>query len=132
MLLSGLFTSLFGLGYFWNIHVLWYFVLVQVRAPVLHSDLCSIVGRVVEAASVVGWGCWGLGRAPQPRRGQREPAAWPRPVPLISSLPADLQRTCPDHRLALCGDLRWQLVRKGKVSVQREEEREVGREGCGE
>lgn len=30
MLLSGLFTSLFGLGYFWNIHVLWYFVLVQV------------------------------------------------------------------------------------------------------
>ncbi|OWK17338.1 SLC37A2 [Cervus elaphus hippelaphus] len=30
MLLSGLFTSLFGLGYFWNIHVLWYFVLVQI------------------------------------------------------------------------------------------------------
>lgn len=38
MLLSGLFTSLFGLGYFWNIHVLWYFVLVQVRAfSGLHS-----------------------------------------------------------------------------------------------
>lgn len=30
MLLSGLFTALFGLGYFWNIHVLWYFVLVQI------------------------------------------------------------------------------------------------------
>ncbi|KAI5142095.1 Glucose-6-Phosphate Exchanger Slc37A2 [Manis pentadactyla] len=30
MLLSGLFTSLFGLGYFWNIHVLWYFVLIQI------------------------------------------------------------------------------------------------------
>ncbi|XP_005378512.1 PREDICTED: sugar phosphate exchanger 2 isoform X2 [Chinchilla lanigera] len=30
MLLSGLFTSLFGLGYFWDIHVLWYFVLVQI------------------------------------------------------------------------------------------------------
>uniref|UniRef100_A0A670JTB6 Glucose-6-phosphate exchanger SLC37A2 n=1 Tax=Podarcis muralis TaxID=64176 RepID=A0A670JTB6_PODMU len=30
MLLSGLFTALFGLGYYWNIHELWYFVLVQV------------------------------------------------------------------------------------------------------
>lgn len=30
MLLSGLFTSLFGLGYFWDIHVLWYFVLIQI------------------------------------------------------------------------------------------------------
>ena len=30
MVLSGLFTSLFGLGYFWNIHMLWYFVLIQV------------------------------------------------------------------------------------------------------
>ncbi|XP_021551947.1 glucose-6-phosphate exchanger SLC37A2 isoform X4 [Neomonachus schauinslandi] len=30
MLLSGLFTSLFGLGYFWNIHMLWYFVLIQI------------------------------------------------------------------------------------------------------
>lgn len=32
MLLSGLFTSLFGLGYYWDIHVLWYFVLIQVGA----------------------------------------------------------------------------------------------------
>lgn len=32
MVLSGLFTSLFGLGYFWDIHMLWYFVLIQVRA----------------------------------------------------------------------------------------------------
>ncbi|XP_061448868.1 glucose-6-phosphate exchanger SLC37A2 isoform X3 [Rhineura floridana] len=30
MVLSGLFTSLFGLGYYWDIHQLWYFVLVQV------------------------------------------------------------------------------------------------------
>uniref|UniRef100_A0A8D0DI19 Glucose-6-phosphate exchanger SLC37A2 n=1 Tax=Salvator merianae TaxID=96440 RepID=A0A8D0DI19_SALMN len=30
MVLSGLFTSLFGLGYYWNIHELWYFVLVQI------------------------------------------------------------------------------------------------------
>ncbi|KAH0623222.1 hypothetical protein JD844_031296, partial [Phrynosoma platyrhinos] len=30
MLLSGLFTCLFGLGYYWNIHQLWYFVLVQI------------------------------------------------------------------------------------------------------
>ncbi|CAO2635537.1 Glucose-6-phosphate exchanger SLC37A2 [Lemmus lemmus] len=30
MVLSGLFTSLFGLGYFWDIHMLWYFVLIQV------------------------------------------------------------------------------------------------------
>lgn len=38
------------------------------------------------------------------------------------SLPADLQWTCPDHRLALCGGLRWELVREGKVSVIRKEE----------
>jgi len=50
MLLSGLFTSLFGLGYFWNIHMLWYFVLIQVR-EVLHSDLCSVMGRIAEAPS---------------------------------------------------------------------------------
>lgn len=31
MLLSGLFTALFGLGYYWNIHQLWYFVFVQVK-----------------------------------------------------------------------------------------------------
>ncbi|XP_015281130.1 PREDICTED: sugar phosphate exchanger 2 isoform X1 [Gekko japonicus] len=30
MLLSGLFTALFGLGYFWQIHYLWYFVIIQV------------------------------------------------------------------------------------------------------
>lgn len=40
MLLSGLFTSLFGLGYFWDIHVLWYFVLIQVGASVLPSGRC--------------------------------------------------------------------------------------------
>uniref|UniRef100_A0A8C8RSS0 Glucose-6-phosphate exchanger SLC37A2 n=1 Tax=Pelusios castaneus TaxID=367368 RepID=A0A8C8RSS0_9SAUR len=30
MVLSGLFTALFGLAFFWNIHVLWYFILVQI------------------------------------------------------------------------------------------------------
>ncbi|KYO35816.1 glucose-6-phosphate exchanger SLC37A2 isoform X1 [Alligator mississippiensis] len=30
MVLSGIFTSLFGLGYFWNIHLLWYFILIQI------------------------------------------------------------------------------------------------------
>ncbi|KFP85971.1 Sugar phosphate exchanger 2, partial [Apaloderma vittatum] len=30
MVLSGLFTMLFGLGYFWDIHVLWYFIIVQI------------------------------------------------------------------------------------------------------
>ncbi|KAM9220766.1 glucose-6-phosphate exchanger SLC37A2 [Dugong dugon] len=30
MLLSGLFTALFGMGYFWNVHMLWYFVLIQI------------------------------------------------------------------------------------------------------
>ncbi|XP_067419232.1 glucose-6-phosphate exchanger SLC37A2 isoform X2 [Emydura macquarii macquarii] len=30
MVLSGLFTSLFGLAYFWKIHVLWYYVLIQI------------------------------------------------------------------------------------------------------
>uniref|UniRef100_A0A8D0G6E2 Glucose-6-phosphate exchanger SLC37A2 n=1 Tax=Sphenodon punctatus TaxID=8508 RepID=A0A8D0G6E2_SPHPU len=30
MVLSGLFTCLFGLGYFWNIHMLWYFVVIQI------------------------------------------------------------------------------------------------------
>lgn len=29
-MLSGLFTVLFGLGYFWDIHVLWYFIVMQV------------------------------------------------------------------------------------------------------
>ncbi|XP_042199891.1 glucose-6-phosphate exchanger SLC37A2 isoform X2 [Callorhinchus milii] len=30
MLLSGLFTSLFGLGFYWKIHNIWFFVIVQV------------------------------------------------------------------------------------------------------
>ncbi|NXY92804.1 G6PT3 protein, partial [Alcedo cyanopectus] len=30
MVLSGLFTMLFGLGYFWDIHVLWFFIVTQV------------------------------------------------------------------------------------------------------
>ena len=31
MLLSGLFTCLFGLGFYWNIHSIWYYAFVQVR-----------------------------------------------------------------------------------------------------
>ncbi|XP_043390004.1 glucose-6-phosphate exchanger SLC37A2 isoform X2 [Chelonia mydas] len=30
MVLSGVFTSLFGLAYFWEIHVLWYYVIIQI------------------------------------------------------------------------------------------------------
>ncbi|CAM2107586.1 unnamed protein product [Caretta caretta] len=30
MVLSGVFTSLFGLAYFWKIHVLWYYVIIQI------------------------------------------------------------------------------------------------------
>ncbi|XP_060035793.1 glucose-6-phosphate exchanger SLC37A2 isoform X2 [Erinaceus europaeus] len=30
MLLSGLFTSLLGMAYFWDIHFLWYFVVIQI------------------------------------------------------------------------------------------------------
>ena len=30
MVLSGIFTSLFGLGYYWNIHSIWYYAFVQV------------------------------------------------------------------------------------------------------
>ncbi|XP_050777607.1 glucose-6-phosphate exchanger SLC37A2 isoform X3 [Gopherus flavomarginatus] len=30
MVLSGLFTSLFGLAYFWEIHVLWYYIIIQI------------------------------------------------------------------------------------------------------
>ncbi|XP_069470659.1 glucose-6-phosphate exchanger SLC37A2 isoform X2 [Ambystoma mexicanum] len=28
--LSGLFTALFGLGYYWNIHSIWYYVIIQI------------------------------------------------------------------------------------------------------
>uniref|UniRef100_A0A8C3TES0 Glucose-6-phosphate exchanger SLC37A2 n=2 Tax=Durocryptodira TaxID=1579337 RepID=A0A8C3TES0_CHESE len=30
MVLSGMFTSLFGLAYFWEIHVLWYYIVIQI------------------------------------------------------------------------------------------------------
>lgn len=52
-----------------------------------------------------------------------------RPVPPACSLPADLQWTRPDHRLALGGDLRGQLVWEGEVSVTKECEQEVPWEG---
>ncbi|XP_048839079.1 glucose-6-phosphate exchanger SLC37A2 isoform X1 [Brienomyrus brachyistius] len=37
MLLSGLFTSLFGLGFYWNIHSIWYYVFVQVMNGVVQT-----------------------------------------------------------------------------------------------
>uniref|UniRef100_A0A674IIN1 Glucose-6-phosphate exchanger SLC37A2 n=1 Tax=Terrapene triunguis TaxID=2587831 RepID=A0A674IIN1_9SAUR len=30
MVLSGMFTALFGLAYFWEIHVLWYYIIIQI------------------------------------------------------------------------------------------------------
>lgn len=47
MVLSGLFTLLFGLGYFWDIHALWYFIVMQVR-PAL--ALAQVFGGVREVA----------------------------------------------------------------------------------
>lgn len=41
MVLSGVFTSLFGLAYFWEIHVLWYYVIIQVRSPWPSFTVCS-------------------------------------------------------------------------------------------
>lgn len=58
-----------------------------------------------------------LRRGPHPRGCTAEP----RPVPPLSSLPADLQWARPDHGLALCGDLCGQLVREGEVSVMGQE-----------
>ncbi|KAL6030304.1 hypothetical protein STEG23_036202, partial [Scotinomys teguina] len=45
MVLSGLFTSLFGLGYFWNIHMLWYFVLIQARIHHGHLEFPHFCGQ---------------------------------------------------------------------------------------
>ncbi|XP_071942356.1 glucose-6-phosphate exchanger SLC37A2-like [Antedon mediterranea] len=38
MLLSGLFTALFGLGYFWNIHSYAYFVIIQIFGGLMQSS----------------------------------------------------------------------------------------------
>ncbi|KAM7030268.1 glucose-6-phosphate exchanger SLC37A2 isoform 3-T4 [Acridotheres tristis] len=50
MVLSGLFTSLFGLGYFWDIHVLWYFIIVQVC-----NGLVQTTGWPAVVACVGNW-----------------------------------------------------------------------------
>lgn len=63
--------------------------------------------------------------------GQSRKRAAAGPVPPACSLPADLQWTRPDHRLALGCDLRGQLVWEGEVSVTKECEQEVPREGGG-
>lgn len=47
MLLSGLFTSLFGLGFYWNIHALWYYCVMQVRFRQHFHTRYLTVGRVV-------------------------------------------------------------------------------------
>uniref|UniRef100_A0A8C6YUM0 Glucose-6-phosphate exchanger SLC37A2 n=1 Tax=Nothoprocta perdicaria TaxID=30464 RepID=A0A8C6YUM0_NOTPE len=50
MLLSGLFTALFGLGYFWNIHVLWYFIIIQIC-----NGLVQTTGWPAVVACVGNW-----------------------------------------------------------------------------
>ncbi|XP_009068384.1 PREDICTED: sugar phosphate exchanger 2, partial [Acanthisitta chloris] len=50
MVLSGLFTALFGLGYFWDIHVLWYFIVVQV-----FNGLVQTTGWPAVVACVGNW-----------------------------------------------------------------------------
>ncbi|NWS35950.1 G6PT3 protein, partial [Polioptila caerulea] len=50
MVLSGLFTALFGLGYFWDIHVLWYFIIVQVC-----NGLVQTTGWPAVVACVGNW-----------------------------------------------------------------------------
>ncbi|XP_062450612.1 glucose-6-phosphate exchanger SLC37A2 isoform X1 [Rhea pennata] len=55
MVLSGLFTVLFGLGYFWNVHVLWYFIIVQIC-----NGLVQTTGWPAVVACVGNW--FGKGR----------------------------------------------------------------------
>ncbi|XP_041269781.1 glucose-6-phosphate exchanger SLC37A2 isoform X2 [Onychostruthus taczanowskii] len=50
MVVSGLFTALFGLGYFWDIHVLWYFIVVQVC-----NGLVQTTGWPAVVACVGNW-----------------------------------------------------------------------------
>lgn len=47
MLMSGLFTCLFGLGFYWNIHSLWYYAVIQVKiqqAAAHTNRFCSLTG----------------------------------------------------------------------------------------
>ncbi|NXF10977.1 G6PT3 protein, partial [Smithornis capensis] len=50
MLLSGLFTALFGFGYFWDVHVLWYYIIVQVC-----NGLVQTTGWPAVVACVGNW-----------------------------------------------------------------------------
>nr|XP_046266303.1 glucose-6-phosphate exchanger SLC37A2 isoform X2 [Scatophagus argus] len=50
MLLSGLFTCLFGLGFFWNIHTLWYYAFIQVM-----NGLAQTTGWPAVVACVGNW-----------------------------------------------------------------------------
>lgn len=49
MLLSGLLTALFGMGYFWNIHQYWYYIVVQVVGGLVQASgwpsVVAIVGN---------------------------------------------------------------------------------------
>ncbi|XP_013881720.1 glucose-6-phosphate exchanger SLC37A2 [Austrofundulus limnaeus] len=50
MLMSGLFTSLFGLGFYWNIHSLWYYAFFQVM-----NGLMQTTGWPAVVACVGNW-----------------------------------------------------------------------------
>lgn len=67
--------------------------------------------------------------APHPTPKAAKLGAWGRQFPPSVILFIDLQWTGPDHRLALCGDLRWQLVREGEVSDKEEDGEGLGRVG---
>ncbi|XP_046874003.1 glucose-6-phosphate exchanger SLC37A2 isoform X1 [Hypomesus transpacificus] len=50
MILSGLFTSLFGLGFYWNIHSIWYYAFVQAM-----NGLVQTTGWPAVVACVGNW-----------------------------------------------------------------------------
>ncbi len=54
MALSGLFTLMFGLAFFWDIHSLWYLVLVQVLGGVCQTTGWPGILIPSQAAQVVG------------------------------------------------------------------------------
>ncbi|XP_041030566.1 glucose-6-phosphate exchanger SLC37A2 isoform X1 [Carcharodon carcharias] len=50
MLLSGLFTALFGFGFYWNIHSIWYYVVIQIA-----NGLAQTTGWPAVVACVGNW-----------------------------------------------------------------------------
>ncbi|XP_048471611.1 glucose-6-phosphate exchanger SLC37A2 isoform X2 [Rhincodon typus] len=50
MLLSGLFTALFGFGFYWNIHSIWYYTIVQIA-----NGLAQTTGWPAVVACVGNW-----------------------------------------------------------------------------